>query len=243
VKTLHPVPRAALRGAALVIVMLVLLLASLLVLAGGRLGWLHQVIVGSERDHQQAFAAAEALLRDAENDVRGRQADGSAVCAPRPGFVGCRNWKDGQPFFPEDDDDLADLSQRVLGSSHGCRQGICVPASLDSLDPDLWRTALPALTAGTGAQAVAARYGEHTGAPPSEGHALLRAESPARAWYWVEVFRYSDAPGLTATAQLPVPDAARPFVYRITAFVLGHKAGTRVLLRSVFVPYPREQLE
>ena len=64
--------------------------------------------------------------------------------------------------------------------------------------------------------------------------------TPARAWYWVEVFRYSSAAGiLNAASDLPVPDRRHPFVYRITAYAKGFKPGTRVHLRSVFVPYPQ----
>ncbi|MBW0170277.1 MAG: hypothetical protein KXJ61_08615 [Hydrogenophaga sp.] len=49
------------KGISLITVMVMLLLSTLIVLSATRLGWLHEKLVGSESDHQRAFAAAEAL--------------------------------------------------------------------------------------------------------------------------------------------------------------------------------------
>lgn len=84
-------------------------------------------------------------------------------------------------------------------------------------------------------QAEGATYGQFTGAQPAAaGNALLTA---GRAWYWVEVFRYSTNYGAGAASSAPVPVAQHPYVYRITAFVQGAKPGTQVRLRSTFVPF------
>lgn len=89
-------------------------------------------------------------------------------------------------------------------------------------------------------QAVGATYGQFTGTATAAASNPLLSNAPARAWYWVEVFRYDDASDiLTARGSRLSPDMVQhPFVYRITAFVQGNKPGTRVHLRSVFVPYP-----
>lgn len=50
------------QGIALIVVMVMLLLATIVVLGSARLGWLNERMVGSESDHQRAFAAAEALI-------------------------------------------------------------------------------------------------------------------------------------------------------------------------------------
>ena len=46
---------------------------------------------------------------------------------------------------------------------------------------------------------------------------------------------------VAAAGNVPVPDKKHPYVYRITAYVQGMKGGTRVWLRSIFVPRPQNQ--
>ncbi len=229
------------QGISLIIVMIILLLGSILVLGSTRLGWLNEKMVGSHSDYQRAFAAAEALVRDAERDIKGMLPDGVTPCNAGASYVGCRNFGAGDPFFPEDDDDFDLIQARVAGGFSNCLRGICLPPSVDVLTRDTWSNpaSFASMTAGSGATAVAARYGEFSGASPAAaGNALLAAQ----AWYWVEVFRYSEAAALLAAASnLPIPDRKHPYVYRITAYVQGLKPGTRVWLRSVFVPYPQNQ--
>ncbi len=231
------------RGVSLIVVMIMLLLGTIVVLSSTRIGWLNEKLVGSESDYQRAFAAAEALLRDAERDIKGLQIDNVTPCQAAANFVGCRNFTANRPFFPQDDDDLDLLAARVAGGTNSCLQGICLPATVTTLGTATWGTtaALASMTAGTGTATIAATYGQYTGASPAAaGNPLLSA--PGNAWYWVEVFRYTDAAGLiTAAGNVPIPDKKHPFVYRITAYVQGLKPGTRVWLRSVFVPYPQNQ--
>lgn len=240
------------QGIALIVVMVMLLLATIVVLGSTRLGWLNERMVGSKSDHQRAFAAAEALIRDAERDIKGLQADGSTPCRKDPAFVGCRPFATGAPFFPQSLSDLDLLRERLPTSASGCLRGICLPATTSTLTRDLWTTKLADMTAGSGDDAVPARYGEFTGLDPaSTGNALLQWSRPgvtpavaARAWYWVEVFLYTEAAGMAALSQHHLsPDPKQPFVYRITAYVQGIKPGTRVWLRSVYVPRPASDLE
>lgn len=92
--------RARTQGFALIVVMVMLLLSCLVVLSSTRLSWLSERMLGAESDHQRAFAAAEALIRDAELDIRGLQAGSNLPCQPDPSFVGCRNFGAGHPLFP-----------------------------------------------------------------------------------------------------------------------------------------------
>lgn len=239
------------RGFALIFVMVMLLLCGLVALSSARLGWLSERMVGAESDQQRAFAAAEALLRDAELDIQGLQTRTGLPCRPEAGFVGCRDFGAGHPFFPEDESDL-DTLQAVLGpTATGCLRGICLPASVRTLGLDRWSTGLATMTGGSGDTSVAARYGEFTGIhPESAGNALLRWSRPGeaatvapRAWYWVEVFWYDSSNQLETTSLHELtPDQRHPFVYRITAYVQGMKPGTRVWLRSVYIPRPQAGL-
>jgi type IV pilus assembly protein PilX len=228
------------QGVSLIIVMVMLLLGTIVVLSSTRVGWLNEKLVGTESDYQRAFAAAEALMRDAERDIKGLQADNATPCNAAATFVGCRDFAAGRPFFPQEDDDLDLLSARIASGVNTCLQGICLPANTSALGTATWGTPanLTTMTAGTGTAAIAARYGDYTGAvAAADGNPLL-----ANGWYWVEVFRYTDAAGIiNAAGNVPIPDKKHPFVYRITTYVQGLKPGTRVWLRSVFIPFPQNQ--
>jgi type IV pilus assembly protein PilX len=237
-------------GISLIVVMVMLLLGTIVVLSSTRLGWFNERLVGGESDYQRAFAAAEAILRDAERDIRGVQIDNITPCNPSPTFVGCREFSAGHPFFPQSDDDLDLLQTRLTPGTNGCLRGICLPVTVTTLTANTWTTGLAGMTAGVGAASIGAKYGEFTGAnPAAAGNPLLSWSRPGvvpvvapRAWYWVEVFRYTDAAGIVAAAgNVPIPDKKHPYVYRITAYVQGMRPGTRVWLRSIFVPRPQNQ--
>lgn len=222
------------KGISLVMVMVVLTLASLLVVGSARLDLLNERLVSNQSDHGRAWAAAEALLRDAENDIQGTRADGTP-CSTEPSERGCRGaLAANHPFFPTSPDDLALLANRI-GDGQVCRAGICLPRTLTSLNPQAFAALLVQETATpTASVARGAVYGQYTGT--TTRHPLLSGPS-ARAWYWVEVFQYEmDNPVVTPGWNPPVPDASHPFVYRINAYAQGHRSGTRVWLRALFVP-------
>lgn len=222
-------------GIALIVVMVMLLLGSILVLGSSRTNWLNEALVGSESDYQRAYAAAEAIMADAEADIRGRL-PGGAACNPLLNFVGCRD--ETLVFFPRDtvSDDLDLLDARLAGAL--CRQGICRPPNNVGLGPGWWDVDFAAMTANPRTvNAMAATYGEFTGADAlATGNPLLLVTPaiPPRAWYWVEVFEYDTSSALNIpSGALPIP--ADNLIYRITAIAQGQKAGTRVVLRAVFV--------
>jgi type IV pilus assembly protein PilX len=229
------------QGVTLIIVMVMLLLATVVVLGSTRVGWLNEKLVGSESDRQRAFAAAEALIRDAQRDIRGLQVDNTTPCSTDTGYVGCRNFEGGKPFYPQNDSDLDILETRVTGTGtlNSCSEGICLPSSVTTLNSSTWSNSasLAQMTTST----IAAKYGQYTGASPAAaGNPLLLGD----AWYWVEVFKFSKAGGTQLTGlNFPIPDQENPFIYRITAYVEGVRPGTRVWLRTIFVPYPQNQIK
>lgn len=231
------------RGISLIVVLVMLLLTSIVVLGVARVGWLNESFVGNTSDYQRTFAAAEALMRDAELDIKGVRTDGTP-CVNDAAYVRCRNAGAGEPFFPIDDSDI-DTVRTIIGGQP-CNRGICVPTALDSLGNEWWKTNLVAMSANAlAANAVPAVYGQFTrqGAPAlgTSSNQLLEG-NPRTAWYWVEVFRYELGAAILAPAgRLPVPDVKHPFVYRITVVAQGRKPGSRVVLRSVFVPNPQNQ--
>lgn len=235
------------RGIALITVLAMLLMCIAVVLASARTGLLHEMLTGNESDQLRARAAAEALVHAAEADIRGLSADGGPCGAANgneaaTGYVGCRHRGVGMqpsaPYFPRDVEDLDEVAGLVSADAAlPCRNGICVPANLALLDR--LEDKLDVMTA------VAATYGQYTHAAAPSGSAgnPILAASPARAWYWVEAFRYDIGRDAVAKGNVVSPDPTRPFVYRITAIALGLKPGTKAVVKSYFVPYPSGQLQ
>lgn len=253
----RPSPRQ--RGVALITVMVILLLSIIAVLAAGRTGLLNEALVGNDSDYGRALAAAEALLRDAETDIRGRT-DQGFLCRPTPGnpastfseadHVGCRLALPGNVFFPDSDDGFAEVRDLVnLTPATPCIQGICVPNALNTL---LGFEDAPAAAAANMATMapLGVRYGTYTRGPgplPPWGldinqiltTVIAGVAAPQQGWYWVEVFPYSTRAGAYASGDHPLaPDKSSKYIYRITAIALGQKTGTRAVIRSFYVPNP-----
>jgi type IV pilus assembly protein PilX len=249
------------RGISLVTVLVLLLLSLVAVLGAFRVANLNEAMLGNSSDYNRARVAAEALILDAEMDIRGRrppyatvQTDGTIgfPCRPAPansttslvtegGYVGCRNQAAANtPWFPRNSEDFDAVSDLVESNSATlrCMQGICVP--LNTTDLAFIENNLANMTP------LGATYGQFTrnalAAPGVSGNPILSSDT-AKAWYWVEAFRYnSDAVNSgAASINALVPDPTAPFIYRITAIAQGMKAGTRVVIKSVFVPYPLSQ--
>jgi type IV pilus assembly protein PilX len=107
---------------------LVLLLLSLTAVLGAlRYSNLNEAMLGNTSDYNRTFAAAEALVRDAEIDIRGRRPpiprqgrwyaghplparSSLAPLTTEAGFQGCRNKAlANTPFFPLESSDMDDL--------------------------------------------------------------------------------------------------------------------------------------
>lgn len=110
----HPGRRHRQSGVSLIVVLLLLVLSLMAVLGAFRVASLNEILLGSNTDYNRTQAAAEAMMNDAEMDIRGRrppftvvQADGTyglpcrsdtpataAANITRACFLGCRQWQD-----------------------------------------------------------------------------------------------------------------------------------------------------
>ena len=244
-------PRRA-RGAALLTVLVFSMLSLLLALWSARTAWYGELVVGNDADYQRAFEAAEALLLDAELDIRGERADG------RPCAYGgllrsasahvCR--RAGTTRVPLENADLPVFLAHLSAQPQRCIEALCAKRVGRQ---DIWNAPAPGtagrrageqdlfalLRAGTGA-----RYGQYTGAQLGDAdhpaHPILadRGAADAGGWYWIEVIPYIDSkPGLISNApahQLELMGLTPHVVYRITAVAFGRKPDSLVVLEQSY---------
>lgn len=227
------------RGVALFIVIVFVMLSMLLALWASRTSMFSEMVVGNDADYQRAFEAAQALIQDAELDIRGEKADGSDCRIPTP--TACRGGRTNVAQIPLETSEaailLADLENITTGPR--CMNGLCLKRTgrqdfwnnaSDKADP-LVDFTLAEMTVNT----VGARYGQYSGAllssDPNEpkGNPILRDQSANNrgGWYWIEVLPYisdSDKGALISGGPNHLPLNMRPnVVYRITAIAYGRK--------------------
>jgi type IV pilus assembly protein PilX len=247
------------RGVALFVVLLFVLLSMLLVLWASRTALFNELVVSNDADYQRAYDAAQALLQDAELDIRGQNADGTDCIGEKDV---CRTTTiDKIPLEARDIGPLlANLQSQT--STGGCRSALCIKRMGRQ---DFWNftggSVTPAADATLGEvplatmQTIGARYGQYTGASiGSDGAPINPILTDHRAghggYYWIEVLPYD--PG-SQYASLIVPDDSAassqsllplymdPYVvYRITALAYGRKAGTMVVLQQVYARQKRQ---
>ncbi len=249
------------RGAALFVVIVLVMLSMLLALWASRTSLFNEMIVGNDADYQRAFEAAQALLQDAELDIRGEMADGSACIGPP-----CRAYQAERLQFPADTKEVSPLLTLLENEASRCKDAICVRRVGRQ---DFWNYKTPTTTispaANTSAgeiplfnpdnQALAltthgARYGQYTGAANTTANGPLNPILTETAlekggWYWVEIMRYSDTANSSqlitdsAANQLPL-NLDLQVIYRITAVAFGRKPETTVVLQQT---YARQRLK
>lgn len=224
-------------GLALYVVIIFVMLSMLLALWAARSALFNEILVGNDADSQRAFEAAQAMLQDAELDIRGVKPDGS-VCVPdaSAGDV-CR--RTTTVYFDIETKDLENLLATVETNqpTTKCYKGICQKRTNVQ---DFWNdsTTLAAMIATD----VGARYGQFTGADATGTANPLLANPPVAgrgAWYWVEMMPYID-PNVSLLSMLPpgsnverfAPSRKKLFIYRITALARGNKPSSEVVLQS-----------
>lgn len=218
------------RGLSLLIVIVIVMLTMLMAVWGARTALFNELIVGNDADYQRSFEAAQAMLQDAELDILGQTADGSA-CQPSSsdGKI-CRRTASAW-FVVEEKDVVSLLSTLESQSPVPCLQGICAKRTGKQ---DFWNDA----TLLGQMRNVGARYGEFTGARKATGsNPILQATAAGQgAWYWIEVMPYATSStglitnsGAAAKLELNLNPAV---VYRITAVAQGLKDSTQVVLQS-----------
>ncbi len=235
--TSFPRRRARQRGVALYVVIVFVMLSMLLASWAARGSLFNEMLVGNDADYRRAFEAAQAMLQDAEFDIRGVQPSGQGCLPSDTSGDVCRATT--AVYFDIETKDLESVLTVVKanGPTTGCYMGICQKRSGVQ---DFWndRELLAAMTADN----VGARYGQFTGADAaSTANGLLAVRSAGRgAWYWVEMLPYMD-PNVALLASLPAnsnverfaPSRRKLLVYRITALARGNKPSTEVVLQSV----------
>lgn len=235
------------RGVALFVVIIFVMLSMLLALWASRTSLFNEMVVGNDADYQRAFEAAQALLQDAELDIRGEMADGNLCSAPP-----CRAYS-GALQFPGDTNEINPLITLLESKATRCQDGLCARRVGRQ---DFWNYAKadipikPAANAALGEtplsdlMAVGARYGQYTGAANTIAAGPLNpilAETAADqgGWYWIEIMRYSEAAKSanvivdSSTSQLPL-NLDVYVIFRITALAKGRKPGTTVVLQETY---------
>lgn len=249
-KTL-PAAASRQRGVALFVVIIFVMLSMLLAVWASRTSMFNEMVVGNDANYQRAFEAAQALIQDAELDIRGEMADGTACSGPP-----CRAFS-GKLLFPADTQEINPLITALEAEATRCKDGLCARRVGRQ---DFWNykdtatTVLPAADAGLGEvplsdlMAVGARYGQYTGAANTTAsgplNPILTETAAGRGgWYWIEIMRYSDSAKSAnlivdaSTSQLPL-NLDVYVIFRITAVAVGPKPGTTVVLQET---YARQQ--
>ena len=230
------------RGVALFVVIVVVMLSMLLALWASRTSLFNELVVGNDADYQRAFDAAQALLQDAELDIRGENADGSGCSGS--GDVCRTSTIDKIPLEATGPDGVAALLNTLKSQTPTqCRNGLCAKRTGKQ---DFWNNA-DASKGPTLAQmkAAGARYGQFTGAAIGDTDApanpiLVHRDDPERGgWYWIEVLNYTNAEGEGLIVDAPA-GALRlrlspNVVYRITALAYGQRSTTMVVLQQTYV--------
>lgn len=236
------------RGVALFVVIVVVMLSMLLALWASRTSLFNEMLVGNDADYQRAFEAAQALLQDAELDIRGENADGSDCTAST-----CRNKMSTDiPKIPlqqeggEEEDRVSSLLTTLEGKTPTqCSYGLCAKRTGKQ---DFWNNTdeskgptLAQMTANT----VGARYGQFTGAATGSSDApanpiLAATAADKGGWYWIEVLNYTSAEGgpgviVDAPAGALGLRLSPNVVYRITALAYGQRSTTMVVLQQTYV--------
>ena len=255
----HRTPVRHQRGVALFVVLVFVMLSMLLALWASRTSLFNELVVGNDADYQRAFEAAQALMQDAELDIRGENADGS-VCTidGSKGDVCRRTTLDKIPLEAKDLGELlAELENPATAPTH-CRNGLCAKRLGRQ---DFWNTTA-STTLNTGESSlpqmvgkdadgkdVGARYGQYTGAAigaSTSANPILADQSAVNqgGWYWIEVLPYDESsktsaliidPAGTKPDLLPL-NLTPSVVYRITALAYGRKANSMVVLQETYAP-------
>lgn len=245
----EPLPAIAVRqrGVALFVVIVFVMLSMLLALWASRTSLFNEMVVGNDADYQRAFEAAQALLQDAELDIRGEMADGN-LCSGPP----CRAYS-SKLQFPGDTNEINPLITVLESKATRCQDGLCARRVGRQ---DFWNYATaatpikPAADTSLGEvplsdlMAVGARYGQYTGAQlgssDKPSNPLLADKTDGQGgWYWIEILRYSDTAKSanlivdSTISQLPL-NLDVYVIFRITAVAIGRKPGTTVVLQETY---------
>lgn len=240
------------QGVALFVVIVFVMLSMLLALWASRTSLFNEMIVGNDADYQRAFEAAQALLQDAELDIRSENPDGSPCTG-----ASCRNNIGAAYKIPVDSPEVTPLLADLDLEATKCKDGLCLKRAGRQ---DFWNT-----NSSTTLQAgevkledmikpnVGARFGQYSGATagntstPANPILADTSANDRGGWYWIEVLRYDESSknsGVivsgTVTDNLLRLSLKPNLVYRITALAFGRKPGTMAVLQQTYVRQNRK---
>lgn len=231
------------RGVALFVVIVFVMLSMLLALWASRTSLFNEMVVGNDADYQRAFEAAQAMLQDAEQDIRlSNELLGSALCAT--GGDVCRTSTVDKFPLAKQQETIGELLTTLSAVTAGCRSGLCTKRDGKV---DFWNnsTASDGPTLGQ-MLAAGARYGQYTGAKHGDkdnpANPILADRTAGKgSWYWIEVLPYDES---SKTSNLIVGGATNLLplyidpnvVYRITSLAFGRKPGTMVVMQQTYAP-------
>lgn len=257
------------RGVALFVVIIFVTLSMLLALWASRTALFGEMVVGNDADYQRAFEAAQALLQDAELDIRGENADGTKCSPDSNDDKVCRR-NNVLDQIPLEGKEMGALLAALDELPTKCRNGLCTKRSEKQ---DFWNNSnsadgitLAQMTGnqGTPASTTGARYGMFTGAKlkgangePANPILADRSAANKGGWYWIEVLPYDESskssglimaqttnPGGTSSVgavnNYVALNMLPNVVYRITAIAYGRKPNTMVVLQQ---SYARQKLK
>ena len=236
------------RGISLYVVAVFVMLSMLLALWASRTSLFNEMIVGNDADYQRALEAAQALMQDAELDIKGEQANGDAcllvsgkldVCRPDEATGANKVW------IPNEEKDVSTVFAALDSAPTKCIKGLCLKRTGEQ---DFWNDKVTLAAMRT--YDVGARYGQFTGAEiGAHSNPILKlnqASTPSDegGWYWVEIMPYDADAGnsglITNGSQNLSLNLIPNVAYRITAIARGLKPSTQVILQSTFVLQKRK---
>ena len=239
------------RGVALFVVLVFVMLSMLLALWAARTSLFNEMIVGNDADYQRAFEAAQALLQDAELDIRRESPDGLTACTA----ANCRDNIPAAYKIPVPGEQATDLLVQLNLQPTKCLSGLCTKRAGRQ---DFWNTTSATVLAAGEVKLsdmtkpnVGARYGQYSGATVGDPSDPTQTANPILAdtsaddrggWYWIEVMQYDESAknsglivGGTNTDNLLRLNLEPNVVYRITALAYGRKPGTMAVLQQTYV--------
>ena len=239
------------RGVALFVVLVFVMLSMLLALWASRTSLFNEMIVGNDADYQRAFEAAQALLQDAELDIRRESPDGLTACTA----ANCRDNIAAAYKIPVAGEQATELLDQLNLQPTKCLSGLCTKRAGRQ---DFWNTTSATVLAAGEVKLsdmtrpnVGARYGQYSGATVGDPSDPVKTANPILAdtsaddrggWYWIEVMQYDESAknsglivGGTNTDNLLRLNLEPNVVYRITALAYGRKPGTMAVLQQTYV--------
>ncbi len=233
------------------VVLVFVMLSMLLALWASRTSLFNEMIVGNDADYQRAFEAAQALLQDAELDIRRESPDGLTACTA----ANCRDNIAAAYKIPVAGEQATELLDQLNLQPTKCLSGLCTKRAGRQ---DFWNTTSATVLAAGEVKLsdmtkpnVGARYGQYSGATVGDPSDPNKTANPILAdtsaddrggWYWIEVMQYDESAknsglivGGTNTDNLLRLNLDPNVVYRITALAYGRKPGTMAVLQQTYV--------